>query len=71
MTRPNKLGTKDTRTFNLVMRSRTLDILSRKSDELTRLTQTQVSVADIIRLCVDMNMGQTCEEIERRYLAQR
>ena len=49
MTRPNKLGTKDTRTFNLVMRSRTLDILSRKSDELTRLTQTQVSVADIIR----------------------
>lgn len=56
MTRPNKLGTKDTRTFNLVMRSRTLDILSRKSDELTRLTQTQVSVADIIRLCVDMNM---------------
>ncbi len=71
MTRPNKLGTKDTRTFNLVMRSRTLDILSRKSDELTRLTQTQVSVADIIRLCVDMNMEQTCEEIERRYLAQR
>ena len=71
MTRPNKLGTKDTRTFNLVMRSRTLDILSRKSDELTRLTQTQVSVADIIRLCVDMNMEQTCEEIERTYLAQR
>ena len=71
MTRPNKLGTQDTRTFNLVMRTRTLDALADKSDELTRLTQTQVSVADIIRLCVDMNMEQTCEEIERRYLAQR
>ena len=67
MTRPNKLGTQDTRTFNLVMRTRTLDALADKSDELTRLTQTQVSVADIIRLCVE----QTCDEIERSYRAQR
>ena len=44
MTRPNKLGTKDTRTFNLVMRSRTLDILSRKSDELTRLTHITIII---------------------------
>ena len=71
MSRPSKFGTKDTRTFNLVMKNRVLDILSNKSDELTRLTQSQVSVADIVRLCVELNMEKTCDEIERRYRAQR
>jgi len=45
-------------------------MLSRKSSELTRLTKQQVSAADIIRLCIDMNMEETCNEIERRYRAQ-
>ena len=45
-------------------------MLSRKSDELTKLTQKQVSAADIIRLCIDMHMETTCDEIERRFRAQ-
>ena len=54
-----------------MMKNRVLDILANKSDELTRLTQSQVSVADIVRLCVELNMEKTCDEIERRYRAQR
>jgi hypothetical protein len=69
MTRPNKLAG-DTKNYNLLMRKRTWDTISRKSDELSRLTREQVSAADIIRLCIDMHMEKTCEEIERRYRAQ-
>jgi hypothetical protein len=69
MSRPTKLASA-TKTYNLLMRERTWDILSRKSDELSRLTRKQVSAADIIRLCIDMHMEKTCEEIERRFRAQ-
>jgi hypothetical protein len=69
MTRPNKLKS-ETKTYNLLMRQKQWDMLSRKSNELTRLTKQQVSAADIIRLCIDMNMEETCNEIERRYRAQ-
>ena len=69
MTRPNKLKS-ETKTYNLLMRQKQWDMLSRKSDELTRLTKQQVSAADIIRLWIDMNMEETCNEIERRYRAQ-
>ena len=69
MTRPNKLKSA-TKTYNLLMRQRQWDMLSRKSHELTTLTRQQVSAADIIRLCIDMNMEETCNEIERRYRAQ-
>jgi len=69
MTRPNKLKSA-TKTYNLLMRQRQWDMLSRKSHELTTLTKQQVSAADIIRLCIDMHMEETCNEIERRYRAQ-
>ena len=69
MTRPNKLKSA-TKTYNLLMRQKQWDMLSRKSHELTTLTKQQVSAADIIRLCIDMNMEETCNEIERRYRAQ-
>lgn len=69
MTRPNKLKSA-TKTYNLLMRQRQWDMLSRKSQELTTLTRQQVSAADIIRLCIDMHMEETCNEIERRYRAQ-
>ena len=52
------------------MRQKQWDTLSRKADELTRLTRKQVSVADIIRLCIDMHGSDVCDEIERRYRAQ-
>ncbi len=69
MTRPNKLKS-ETKTYNLLMRQRQWDMLSRKSHELTTLTKQQVSAAYIIRLCIDMHMEKTCDEIERRYRAQ-
>ena len=55
--------------FSLMLRKRQHQILLNKSDELTRLTNKQVSVADIVRLCVDIHMEKTCEEIERRHRA--
>ena len=70
MTRPTKLASA-TKNYNLLMRQRTWEILSRKSDELTHITNQQVSAADIIRLCIDMHMEKTCDEIERRFRAQR
>lgn len=69
MSRPIKLNC-DTRSYNLTMRQKQWDTLSRKADELTRLTRKQVSVADIIRLCIDMHGSDVCDEIERRYRAQ-
>lgn len=69
MPRPIKLENK-TKTYNLLMRQKQWDILSRKSDELTDLTKHHVSAADIIRLCLDMHMEGTCDEIERRFRAQ-
>ena len=69
MTRPNKLKSA-TKTYNLLMRQKQWDMLSRKSHELTTLTKQQVSSADIIRLCIAMNMEETCNEIKLRYRAQ-
>ena len=69
MPRPIKLENK-TKTYNLLMRQKQWDILSRKSTELTSLTKHQVSAADIIRLCLDMHMEEACDEIERRFRAQ-
>ena len=70
MSRPTKLASA-TKTYNLVMRQRAWDMIARKSEELSKLTQRQVSAADIIRLCIDMHMETTCDEIERRFRAQR
>lgn len=70
MSRPSKLASA-TRHYNFIMRQKQYEMLTRKAEELTKLTQKQVSVADIIRLCVDMHMTDTCDEIERRYRAQR
>jgi len=69
MSRPKKFECK-TKTFNLVMRERQYEILMRKSRHLSDITNKQVSVADIIRLCVDLHMEDTCDEVERRYRAQ-
>jgi hypothetical protein len=68
MSRPTKLGGEG-KMFSLMLRKRQHQILLNKSDELTRLTNKQVSVADIVRLCVDIHMEKTCEEIERRHRA--
>ena len=68
MSRPTKLGGEG-KMFSLMLRKRQHQILLNKSDELTRLTNKQVSVADIVRLCVDIRMEKTCEEIERRHRA--
>ena len=57
--------------FSLMLRKRQHEILLHKADQLTQLTGKQVSVADIIRLCIDMHMEATCDEIERRFRAQR
>ena len=56
--------------FSLMLRKRQHQILLNKSEELTRLTNKQVSVADIVRLCIDIHMEKTCDEIERRFRAQ-
>lgn len=69
MSRPKKFECK-TKTFNLVMRERQYEILVNKANRLSHITKRQVSVADIIRLCVDLHMEDTCDEIERRYRAQ-
>jgi hypothetical protein len=69
MSRPTKFECK-TKMFNLIMRERQYEMLTHKAMELTKLTKKQVSVADIVRLCVDLNMDKTCDEIERRYRAQ-
>jgi hypothetical protein len=69
MSRPKKFEC-NTKTFNLVMRERQYEILMRKSRHLSGITNKQVSVADIIRLCVDLHMEDTCDEVERRYRAQ-
>ena len=70
MSRPTKLGGAG-KMFSLMLRKRQHEILLHKADQLTQLTSKQVSVADIIRLCIDMHMEATCDEIERRFRAQR
>jgi hypothetical protein len=69
MSRPRKLGW-DSKLFSFVMRGKAWDKVARKSEELSRLTNKQVSVADIVRLCIDIHMEKTCDEIERRFRAQ-
>jgi hypothetical protein len=69
MSRPTKLGGAG-KMFSLMLRKRQHQILLNKSEELTRLTNKQVSVADIVRLCIDIHMEKTCDEIERRFRAQ-
>ena len=70
MSRPIKLASA-TKTYNLVLRQKAWDGIVQKSADLSELTQKQVSAADIIRLCIDMHMEKTCDEIERRFRAQR
>ncbi len=69
MSRPTKLGGAG-KMFSLMLRKRQHQILLNKSEELTRLTNKQVSVADIVRLCIDIHMEKTCDEIERRFRAE-
>ena len=70
MSRPSKLASA-TRPYNFIMREKQYEMLTRKAEQLTKLTSSQVSIADIVRLCIDMHMSETCDEIERRYRAQR
>jgi hypothetical protein len=70
MSRPRKLGW-DSKLFSFVMRGKAWDKVERKSEELSKLTQSQVSAAEIIRLCIDMHLEKTCDEIERRFRAER